>query len=189
MESFVTQRFLNETFNDSFNRIIFRNVSTNSTLQQDVLNDSVIGEDDIIHREDASERLVIFLMCVLGIPGNVLVIAVYVCKMTSSVRVYMLALAVADLMVCISGIALATITLGIVGYNVIAITSRGSVGFSLLLLAFVSIERLLAVRRPHTFSLSIRRAQWALVVIATDGDCCLSNCVRIGTCHAVRCSE
>ena len=142
------------------------NVSINSTLQQDLLNDSVVGEDDITHRQDASERLAIFLMCVLGIPGNVLVTAVYVCKMTSSVRVYMLALAVADLMVCISGVAMTAITLDGVGYNVIANTSRVSVIFSLLLLAFVSIERLLAVRRPHTFSLSIRRAKWALVVIA-----------------------
>ena len=166
MDSFVTQRFLNETFNDSFNQIVLRSVPINSTLQHVVLNDSVVGEDDITHKQDASERFAIFLMCMLGIPGNVLVIAVYVCKMTSSVRVYMFALAVADLMVCISGVAVTALTLDSVGYNVIAITSRVSVIFSLLLLGFVSIERLLAMRRPHTFSLSIRRAKWALVVIA-----------------------
>ena len=166
MDSFVTPRLLNQTFNGSLKEDVLADLSNNSILQQVVLNGRVVGEDDITNKYDASEHLAIFLMCVLGIPGNVLVVAVYVCKMTSSIRVYMLALAVADLMVCVSGLALATITLDSVGYNVIAITSRGSVVFSLLLLAFVSIERLLAVRRPHTFSLSIGRAKWALVVIA-----------------------
>ena len=166
MDSFVTPRFLNQTFNASLKEDVLADLSNNSTLQHVVLNGSVVLEDDITHKHDASERFALFLMCVLGIPGNVLVIAVYVCKMTSSVRVYMFALAVADLTVCVSGLALATIMLGSVGYNVIANTSRVSVIFSLLLLAFVSTERLLAMRRPHTFSLSIRRAKWALVVIA-----------------------
>ncbi|KAI0220145.1 hypothetical protein LSAT2_028338 [Lamellibrachia satsuma] len=107
-----------------------------------------------------------FLMCVMGMPGNVLVIAVYAWKMTTSTKVYMFALAVADLVVCICGIVLTTVTFDYITLEVTTYGVHMSVTFSVLLLAFVSIERLLAVRRPHTFSLNPLRAKRALVVIA-----------------------
>ena len=59
-------------------------------------------------------------------PENVLVVDVNVCKMTSPVRVYMLALAVADLMVCVSGNLLAAGTLVTVGCDVFSDISRMS---------------------------------------------------------------
>ena len=102
----------------------------------------------------------------LGIPGNVLVSAVYAINMTTSTRVYMFALAVADLAVCICGIILATIPHNIISREVIGYLIFMSVAFSVFILTFVSIERLLAVRRPHTFSLSTSRAKRALWVMA-----------------------
>ena len=161
MDSFVTPRLLNHIFNDSLKEDISSGVSINSTLLRDILNESVVGEDDMTN----TQRLFGLLVCLFGIPGNVLVIAVYVFKMTTSTRVYMLALAVADLMVCFFGIVFTARKLDSFGYNVFAGASRVSVVFSIFLLAFVSMERLLAVRRPYTFSLSTRRAKWALLVI------------------------
>ena len=105
-------------------------------------------------------------MSVLGVPGNVLVIAVYIMKMTSSTRVYMFALAVADLAVCISGIGLAMLNFDHITEEVLVFSGHMSLTFSMMLLAFVSLERLMAVRRPHTFSLCVHRAKRALLVIA-----------------------
>ena len=45
------------------------------------------------------------LVCIVGTLGNV-VMTVYVRTMTTSVRVYMFALSVADLITCVSGIVL-----------------------------------------------------------------------------------
>ena len=105
-------------------------------------------------------------MSVLGVPGNVLVIAVYILKMTSSTRVYMFALAVADLVVCICGIGLAMLNFDHITEEVLVFCGHMSLTFSMMLLAFVSLERLMAVRRPHTFSLCVHRAKRALLVIA-----------------------
>ena len=176
MDSFVTPRLLNHIFNGSLKEDVSSGVSINSTLLRDVLNDSVVREDDMTN----TQRLLGLLMCLLGMPGNVLVIAVYVCKMTTSTRVYMLALAVADLMVCVCGIVFTARKLDSVGYNVFAGVSRVSVTFSVFLLAFVSMERLLAVRRPHTFSLSPRRAKWALLVI------CVATVVSVAVLEMAR---
>jgi len=43
------------------------------------------------------------VICNLGLPGNLLVIAVYIVNMKTSTRVYMFALAIADLAVCVGG--------------------------------------------------------------------------------------
>ena len=47
-----------------------------------------------------------------------------------------------------------------------------SVYFSVTLLVFVSIERLIAVKRPHAFSMDSRRAKWALFIIAVTSALC-----------------
>ena len=110
------------------------------------------------------------IMGVIGLPGNLFVIAVYVCNMTISTRVYMFALAVADALVCICGIGLGLVECKFIVYGTIMHVAYTSVSFSLSLLTFVSIERLLAVRRPHKFNRSPLRAKRAigvLVVTAT----------------------
>ena len=116
--------------------------------------------------DDPKSYVITICMSVLGVPGNVLVIAVYIMKMTSSTRVYMFALAVADLAVCFCGIGLATLSYDHVTLEVLLFCGHMSLTFSMMLLAFVSIERLMAVRRPHTFSLCVHRAKRALLVIA-----------------------
>ena len=108
---------------------------------------------------------VALVICVLGIPGNALVVAVYVGKMTTSIRMYMFALAVVDLVTCVYGIVIATATFGYVGVELVRHCAFLTLSFSVYLLAFVSVERLLAVRHPNTFSLSLLRAKRALVAI------------------------
>ena len=108
----------------------------------------------------------VLLLCVLGLPGNLLVITVYVRKMTTSTRVYMFALAVADSSVCVCGIVLSATQTGWVKKQVLLCVIDMSILFSSFLLVFVSIERLMAVRRPHSFNVNAQRAKKALIVIA-----------------------
>ena len=131
----------------------------NSTLEQNDVNRSGLSTD-------LNFPTALIYVLAFGIPGNVLVSAVYAINMTTSTRVYMFALAVGDLAVCICGIILATIPHNIISREVIGYLIFMSVAFSVCILTFVSIERLLAVRRPHTFSLSTSRAKRALWVMA-----------------------
>ncbi|KAK2185452.1 hypothetical protein NP493_233g00022 [Ridgeia piscesae] len=80
--------------------------------------------------------------------------------MTSSTRVYMFALAVADSCVCVCGIVLTTTWIEAITAAVVSVTIlTGAITFSMLLLVFVSIERLIAVRRPQTFNMNPTRAK------------------------------
>ena len=105
------------------------------------------------------------LMCIVGIPGNFLVMTVYVRNMTSSVRVYMFALSVADLNTCVNGIVLSVAPIDHTVMVLLFYAGDISIAFSAILLAFIAIERLLAVRRPLAYKLSAGRAKKTLVVI------------------------
>ena len=170
MDSFITPSLLHNVLNDSLQQEGLNDATNRSTSLHGVLNSS-----DEVNAENyvPITRFASFLMCVLGIPGNVLVIAVYVRKMTTSTRVYMFALAVSDLAVCVSGIILITVKFDKISQVITLYCAHTSTMFSVFLLAFVSIERLLAVRRPHTFSLSSLRAKRALVVIAIVAAVCI----------------
>ena len=112
-----------------------------------------ITTNNIIPRGDSSNIATIHL-CVLGLPGNMLVVTVYVREMTTSTRVYMFALAVADLVVCVCPcIFLSTYVTDIVAKLLFFYILSTAITFSMFLLVFVSIERLVAVKRPHTFSM------------------------------------
>ena len=170
MDSFITPSLLHSVLNDSLQQEGFSDATNRSTSLQRVLNSS----DTVNATNYVSITFFAgFLTCLLGIPGNVLVIAVYVRKMTTSTRVYMFALAVSDLAVCVSGIVLTTVKFDNISQVITLYCAHTSVMFSVFLLAFVSIERLLAVRRPHTFSLSSLRAKRALVVIAIAAAVCI----------------
>ena len=106
------------------------------------------------------------IMCILGLPGNLFVFAVYAVKMTSSTRVYMFALAIADSAVCVTGIVLSVGYTDIVTIYIFTETIDVATLFSVLLLTFVSIERFLAIRRPYTFNLHSLRAKKSLGCIA-----------------------
>ena len=141
-------------------------------------NVSVEFTDTAATSSKIASRVTVFLFCFLGLPGNVFVIAVYLRQMTTSTRVYVFALAVVDTMTCLFGI---TWSVGLVTSN----TSKQvlmwfwylSVLFSVLLLGFISVERLLAVRYPHTFTLSAPRAKKAMVVIAVEASMCMTAAV------------
>ena len=105
-------------------------------------------------------------ICFLGIPGNMLMILIYIRGMTTSTRVYMFALAVVDLNTCICGIVITMAQIEIASLLVFYFVGDLSLVFSILLLAFVAIERLLAVRHPHKFNFNAMRAKKALVVLA-----------------------
>ena len=106
------------------------------------------------------------LMCILGAPGNILVMTVYARKMTTSVRVYMFALAVADLTTCVGGIVLSVASVDHTVMVLVFFAGDISISFSTFLLAFIAIERLLAVRRPFAFKFNAGRAKKTLVVFA-----------------------
>ena len=124
--------------------------------------DSVEGN----HAKKITDHTVAFFICLLGLPGNLLIMAVYVRKMSTSTRLYMFSLAVADTAVCLCGVVLTTSVPGVVTTQIIIYVFDMSTSFSVFLLVFVSIERLLAVRRPHSFTIKPQRAKTALKVIA-----------------------
>ena len=107
-----------------------------------------------------------FLVCVLGVPGNTLVIAVYVGQTTSSTRLYMFALAIVDAATCVCGIVLTSAPVDFTTTHVAISIVHTSAIFSTILLAFVSFERLRAVRCPHKFNIGVKRAKLALAAIA-----------------------
>ena len=179
MESFNATRLQQLASNNTLLLIILNASSNDSTLEQSGLNRSVDvnnlpSDSDII---TTFPTALIFVLA-LGIPGNFLVLAIYAFNMTTSTRVYMFALAVADSAVCICGLILATVPHYIISLVVSRYLTVMAVAFSGFLLSFVSIERLLAVRHPHTFSLSSLRAKRALWIIAIgSGVCSLGFCV------------
>ena len=114
--------------------------------------------------------IVPLMLCVFGLPGNLLVVAVYLRLQTTSTRIYMLSLALADLVSCVSLAIMSSASVPTVPLFVILVAADIAIGFSALLLAFISWERLMAVRRPLTFSFSPERAKKAVICIAVfDG--------------------
>ena len=136
----------------------------NTAFLQNVFNDtSDLTKNDTSHHVQYS-RLVLFYVVVLGIPGNILVIAIYVANMSTSTRVYLFALALVDTAICICSIVLAVAYTSVMTVVVFMFILNLSLAFSILLLVFVSIERLIAVRRPHTFNMNPKRAKKYLIV-------------------------
>ena len=147
---------------DSVNTSIWNN---DSIFVQNVFNDSSdLTKNNATQRVDSSSY-VSFPVSVLGLPGNLFVIAVYMFKMTTSTRVYMFALAVADSAVCISGMVLTFAALDFVKEVVFFFIISMSATFSIFLLVLVSIERLIAVKRPHSFNIEPQRAKKATLII------------------------
>ena len=121
---------------------------------------------DLVNDTETQDvAMAILVMCTLGLPGNLFILAVYVVKMANSTRVYMFALAIADSAVCVSGIVLSMAFSDMVTNIIFIGTIDVFTTFSMFILAFVSIERVLAVRRPHTFSLHPLRAKKSLCYI------------------------
>ena len=137
-----------------------------SRFSQNSSNDSIGFTKDTRTVNTDYSNIVILTLCSLGLPGNLLVIAVYIRDMVSSVRVYMLALAIADSAICIDAIILSTDPSVVFAINAVLYVLNVALTFSMFLLVFVAIERLTATFRPHSFNQNPRRAWKALLIIA-----------------------
>ena len=112
-------------------------------------------------------ELFLFVVVIVGIPGNVLVVAVYVRKLTTSVRMYMFALALTDVVICVSYAT--TTAMGPARRNTpVYKTMWGlfnlGVVFSLLVLTVTAVERYWCIARPHSFTFSPQRGKVALLL-------------------------
>ena len=125
-----------------------------------------------------STRQILSLMCLLGIPGNLFVAAVYIRKMTTSTRTYMFALSLVDTAICVCFTILVNVRFGKIGKLVVIYVFNATLIFSTDLLAFFAIERCLAVAKPHKFTINTRRAKAALAIIAA-GSLCQSAAVSV----------
>ena len=117
---------------------------------------------------DALE-LCMFVIVIAGVPGNVLVVAVYARKLTTSVRMYMFTLAVTDVAICLSYTT--TAAMGVARKSSFVYKSMWSVfnfgvEFSVLVLTVTAVERYWCIARPHSFTFSPRRGKAALVITA-----------------------
>ena len=137
-----------------------------SRFSQNVSNDSFGFTKDTSTVNTDYINIAMLTLCSLGLPGNLLVIAVYVQYMVSSVRVYMLALAIADSAICIGAIILSIVPTTVFARSAVLYELNVAVTFSMFLLVFVAIERLTAIIRPHSFNTNPRRAWKALLIIA-----------------------
>ena len=111
------------------------------------------------------ETIVLLAIVVIGVPGNVLVIAVYLQQMTTSTQVYMFSLAAADAIVCVGAIILSTGLADAITARITLVILDNAINFSMFLLSCVSVERLLAITRPHTFNMNAQRAKKVLLFL------------------------
>ena len=113
----------------------------------------------------ASITIALLSLFSLGVPGNMLVIVTYVRNMTSSLRVYVLALAIAESAISVCVVIHAyTPTIVFVRYAVTYVVYV-AVTLSMFLLVFVAIERPTATFRPHSINHNPQRAWKALLII------------------------
>ena len=111
---------------------------------------------------DSSFNIILLVICILGIPGNLFVVAVYIRRMTTSIRAYMFALGIADTTICVCFTIMYTVRLDKIGSLIILYVFNASMIFSTCLLAFLATERCMAIAKPHKFTLSTARAKTAL---------------------------
>ena len=111
-------------------------------------------------------EIVFVVLSLLGFLGNVLVMAVNARRLTTSTKVYMFSLALVDATICLGAVTGSrTERLGTVFRTGIVYIVTTAAAFSMYMLAFVATERYVAVKRPHAFSLSSRRATIAVILI------------------------
>ena len=78
----------------------------------------------------------------------------------------MFALAVADTAICVAVIVVTASLTNVFTQMIVILIMSLAINYSVVLLTFVSVERLLAVRRPHSFTMNPRRAKMTLLIIA-----------------------
>ena len=108
----------------------------------------------------------LIVACIIGCVGNLLVIAIYIRKLSSSKKVYMFALAVADLAVCFSGIIFYAGLNEASATDVLISVLNLSVTLSMFVLMFASIERFVSVWRPHSFRIKTQQVKTAMIFMS-----------------------
>ena len=141
------------------------NWTNGSCFSKNVSNDSFEFSKDTPVVNMNNINIILLTLCLLGLPGNLLVVAVYMRNMTSSLKIYMFALALADSAICVCVVIFVQMLKSIV-FDYAMYAFNVAVFFSMFLLVFVAIERLTAILRPHSFNLNPRRAWKALLMIA-----------------------
>ena len=140
--------------------------TNNSRVLETLLTDGQNVSSDTTKQQFYDNSLTLLVICGLGLPGNILVIIVYVTTMTSSTKVYMFALAVTDTAICVCGIVLIIGETHPVTVAIFFCVISACVNLQTIILVFVSMERLIAVTRPLSFSVDPRRAKVVLGNIA-----------------------
>ena len=141
------------------------NWTNGSRFSQNFSNDSFNINKDTPVVNTNYINITLLTLCLLGLPGNFLVIAVYMRNMTSSLKIYMFALVIADSAICVC-VVIFVQTRNSIFFDCAMYASNVAVFFSMFLLVFVAIERLTAILRPHSFNTNPRRAWKALLIIA-----------------------
>ena len=116
---------------DTLNRTTQMN---NSTLLQSVNKHSPDLATSTLSHEVEYRHVVLLVVILLGLPGNFLVIVVYIGRMTTSTRVYMFALAIADTTIYICAIAMMFAYAHTVTIIVFIIILSTTITFSMFLL-------------------------------------------------------
>jgi len=143
--------------NASENERRLSNLETNDT------SDSRTGTMILPH---TAANIAVLLLCVLGTPGNIFVIVVYIRALTTSLRLYMFSLAVSDMATCVSFTFVSTVSVSQITVLVVVSLINMSMMFSTILLTFLSVERCVAVSRPLKFTLRFDRTKTVLVCFA-----------------------
>ena len=139
------------------------NWTNGSRFSQNVSNDSFDFSKDTPVVNTNYVNITLLTICLLGLPGNLLVIAVYMRNMTSSLKIYMFALAIADSAICVCVVIFVQTPNSIFAESAMYVFNV-AVFFSMFLLVLVAIERLTATLRPHSFKLNPRQA-WKLLLV------------------------
>ena len=145
--------------------------------------------DVLLYRPGAGNdriKMALSVTVLLLMPGNLLVIAVYVRRLTTSIRLYMFGLAVSDTAICFNAIVLG------------GAFSRGPIPpwleqamvyvydvalfYSVFVLTMISVERYLSVRSPTHFTF---RLVCVCVCVCACVRACVRSCVRVRVCVCV----
>ena len=137
----------------------------------------------LLYRRDADNdriKMALSVTVLLLMPGNLLVIAVYVRRLTTSIRLYMFGLAVSDTAICFNAIVLG------------GAFSRGPIPpwleqamvyvydvalfYSVFVLTMISVERYMSVRSPTHFTF---RFVFLCVCAFARARVCVCACVRV----------
>jgi len=145
-----------------------RSISNSEGNVSNILGTSNQG---MFHAVTTAYQQIMLLLCILGLPGNLFVVVIYIRKMTTSMRAYMFALGVVDTVICVCFLVMLIVYTDKLGKLILVFVLNTAVIFSTCLLAFLATERCLAIAKPHKFTLSTGRAKTALVVNAAFSVC------------------